>query len=343
MWRSYHLIQLRYNVIVSYQCLQHWRPIIISSWYDSNVTRPLNIPQLISLLLSVLAILLLHSLHHSPSWFITITPTLHNPTILIRRFGDHGRNDCKEISPSTNHTTEEYLQSDEEEPILWLKFYSLDKRAIRLLAYADSSFSVVENYRCQLGFVIFVTDKTKKVNHGRFRLLIGIRDDLSHIMVQRITVSILADSDSIVYVDDTFHHHDQETLNHKSPGLSWSLSRSKTRQNLLGKFSNQSSRQTHQTAKVVTHPECNEWMENPSVRRAMGHTTFCTVKRSYAETDRNGKTTQSTITSKRTIFYLWSLQSLTLSLLFSFLLLILLYYLSPSLCLPSYLNSTFPA
>lgn len=68
VWRSYYLIFLRYNDIVSYHCLQHWRRRATPTWYDIYATCSLQLLMFVLVFKSVHFILIRRSIPVSPSW-----------------------------------------------------------------------------------------------------------------------------------------------------------------------------------------------------------------------------------------------------------------------------------
>lgn len=111
-----------------------------------------------------------------------------------------------------------------KEPGLGLKVHVLNRDKLRIISYADTSFANASDLGTQLGFVVFMTDGTKRVNWLHFRsykcrrvvrsVLAGethafvdafdssftLRHDLSEIVNSTIPLSLITDSESLFKV-----------------------------------------------------------------------------------------------------------------------------------------------
>lgn len=108
-----------------------------------------------------------------------------------------------------------------DNPYLGLIVHKLDKISLRIIVHVDASFANLPDYNTQLGFVILLSDKTKRVNWLHYSLykfkrvvssVLGgeahafadafeasyaIRHDLQQLMSRNIPLSIVTDSDSL--------------------------------------------------------------------------------------------------------------------------------------------------
>lgn len=124
------------------------------------------------------------------------------------------------------HVTElnRSIKRIKNEPELGRIGHKLDKASLRLIAHADSSFANLTDLRTQLGFVILLTDKTKRVNWLQFgsykckpivRSVLGgethafvdsfdaayaTRHDMQTMLQQNIPLSVVTDSESLFKV-----------------------------------------------------------------------------------------------------------------------------------------------
>lgn len=158
------------------------------------------------------------SRRHELGWITHTRPDVAGDSALLDQVTQHT---FKPIHVKQINTA---IQRVKDNPELGLRVHNLNKNKLKIISYADVSFANSADFRTQLGFVVFLSDDTNRVNWIHFRsykckrvvrsVLAGethafvdafnsaftLRHDLSTMVKTNISLNLITDSDSLFKV-----------------------------------------------------------------------------------------------------------------------------------------------